>query len=163
VDSRVEIRRAVPGDADALTGISFAAKRHWNYPERWMDLWREALTITPKFVRENEVFVAVVGEGPAGFYALVGEGRRLDLEHLWVSPDHIGTGLGRILFEHAVGRAAELGAEVVEIEPDPNAEGFYRRMGARRAGENVYEIEGQRRELPVMVVEVPREGTAGQV
>ena len=29
-------------------------------------------------------------------------------------------------------------------------------MGARRTGENVYEIEGQRRVLPLMVVELPK-------
>jgi hypothetical protein len=51
-------------------------------------------------------------------------------------------------------RAASRGAKHVEIEADPNAEGFYLRMGARRAGENVYEIEGQRRVLPRMVVEL---------
>ncbi len=50
--------------------------------------------------------------------------------------------------------AAAWGAKSVEIEADPNAEGFYLRMGARRVGENVYEIEGQRRVLPRMVVEL---------
>ena len=44
------------------------------------------------------------------------------------------------------------------IESDPSAEGFYRRMGARRAGENVYELEGKERALPVMVVELANDG-----
>ncbi len=55
-----------------------------------------------------------------------------------------------------MGEAASRGAESVEIEADPNAEGFYLRMGARRVGENVYEIEGHRRLLPLMVVECGR-------
>ena len=42
----------------------------------------------------------------------------------------------------------------MEIEADPNAEGFYLRMGARRVGENVYEIEGQRRVLPLMQLDL---------
>ena len=70
----------------------------------------------------------------------------------------IGTGLGRKLFGHAMRRAQELGAGTVTIEADPNAEGFYRRMGARRAGENVYELEGGERALPVMVVELANDG-----
>ena len=156
----MEIRRAVPEEAFALTGISFAAKGHWGYPGRWMEAWRDALTIEPGFVRDNEVYVAVVDGELAGLYALVGEGRGLDLEHLWVLPDRIGTGLGRALFEDAMRRAAELGAETVEIESDPNAEGFYRRMGATRVRENVYEIEGRERVLPVMVVELPYGGMA---
>jgi len=101
------------------------------------------------------VYVAVAGEEAVGFYALAGVGRGLDLEHLWVVPAWIGTGLGRRLFEHAMRRATELGARSVEIESDPNAEGFYRRMGARRTGENVYEMEGRTRVLPTMVVELP--------
>ena len=91
----------------------------------------------------------------SGFYALVGRDREVELEHLWVSPEHIGTGIGRALFDHAVSKAASLNAEAVRIEADPNAEGFYRRMGARRVGENVYEIEGHKRELPLMIVYIP--------
>ncbi len=72
-----------------------------------------------------------------GFYALVERGSKVELEHLWVLPEHIGTGIGRALFDHAVRKAAALGATILSIEADPNAEGFYRRMGARRVGENV--------------------------
>ena len=72
----------------------------------------------------------------------------------------MGTGVGRALFEDAVRRAAALGAEVVGIESDPNAEGFYRRMGARRVGEISYPIDGQRRMLPLLVVEVRNQHTA---
>lgn len=150
----MEIVRAEAGDAGVLTRISFAAKRHWGYPQRWIEGWREALTITPEFVRGNEVHVAVVDGEPAGFYALVGKGAEVEVEHLWVLPERIGTGVGRAFFDHAMRRAAALGAGSVRIEADPNAEGFYRRMGARRAGENVYEIEGRERVLPLLIVEI---------
>jgi GNAT superfamily N-acetyltransferase len=146
----IEVRRASPGDADALTRIAFAAKRYWGYPERWISHWSESLTITPEFVRDNELYAAVVGGEPFGFYALSGTGHELELEHLWVTPACIGSGAGRLLFEHAMDRAASRRARHVEIEADPNAEGFYLRMGARRIGENVYDIEGQRRTLPLL-------------
>jgi GNAT superfamily N-acetyltransferase len=158
VGGEVRLRRAGPGDAGALGRIAFAAKGHWGYPGRWMELWRPGLEVSPGFVRDNEVYVAVSGGEPVGFYALVGGGRGLDLEHLWVLPTWIGTGLGRKLFAHAMRRAQELGARTVTIESDPNAEGFYRRMGARRAGENVYELDGGERALPVMVVELANDG-----
>lgn len=146
----------MPRDAGALTRIALTAKKHWGYPERWIQHWTESLTITPEFVRDNEVHAAVEDGSTVGFYALVGEGRILELEHLWVSPEYIGKGVGRALFGHALGRAAALGAKTVEIEADPNAEGFYSRMGAGRVGENIYEIEGQRRVLPLMAVGVSR-------
>jgi GNAT superfamily N-acetyltransferase len=151
-----EIRRATPGDAAALTRIAFAAKGHWGYPERWISRWSETLTITPEFIRRNEVYAAHDEGKPVGFYAIVGRGREIELEHLWMSPEHMGAGLGRALFDHAARRAASLGAEVLSIEADPNAEGFYRRMGARRVGENVYGIEGQQRVLPLLIIDVPK-------
>jgi ribosomal protein S18 acetylase RimI-like enzyme len=156
----VEILRARPSDAEALTWISFAAKRYWGYPERWIERWRETLTISPEFIRRNETYAAVVEGKPVGFYTLVGEGREITLEHLWVVPECIGAGIGRTLFDHAIRRAASLGAEVVGVESDPNAEGFYRRMGATRVGEISYPIDGQERTLPVLVVEVRNHRTA---
>ena len=89
----------------------------------------------PEFVRDNEVYAAVSGGEPFGFYALTGTDRERELEHLWVSPAWIGSGAGRLLFERAMDRAASQGAKLVKIEADPNAEGFYLRMGARRVGE----------------------------
>ncbi len=154
MSGEVEIVRASPGDAGVLTRIAFAAKSYWGYPERWIERWQEALTITPEFISDNEVYGAVFEEELGGFYALVERGREVELEHLWVSPEHIGAGIGRALFDHAVRRAAALGATTLSIEADPNAEGFYRRMGARRVGENVYEIEGHRRELPLLILDV---------
>jgi GNAT superfamily N-acetyltransferase len=118
------------------------------------------LTISPEFIRRNGVYAAVVEGKPVGFYALVVEGREIELEHLWVLPERMGAGIGRALFNDAVGRAASLGAEVLGIESDPNAEGFYRRMGATRVGGISYSIAGQKRTLPVLVVEVRNHHTA---
>jgi predicted N-acetyltransferase YhbS len=65
----------------------------------------------------------------------------------------MGRGIGRALFEHAVEESRRLGHRSLRIEADPNAEGFYARMGARRVGETIAEIEGQRRELPLLLYE----------
>ena len=62
-------------------------------------------------------------------------------------------GVGRALFDHALDRAAALGAETLGIEADPNAEGFYLRMGATRVGEIAYELDGRERVLPLLTVD----------
>ena len=80
LDGGIEIGRASPDDAEALTRIAYAAKRYWGYPERWISHWSESLTITPEFVRDNEVYAAVVGGEPFGFYALAGTGHELELD-----------------------------------------------------------------------------------
>jgi GNAT superfamily N-acetyltransferase len=138
-----------------LTEIAQAGKRHWGYPERWMQLWRDALTITANYISGNEVYIARIGELVVGFYALTGSGARLTLDHLWLAPAQIGTGLGRSLFTHAVAVARQMGAMEIEIEAEPNATGFYERMGATRVGENAYEIEGQPRILPLLIYRLP--------
>ena len=54
------------------------------------------------------------------------------------------------MFEHAIDQARNSGFATIKIEADPNAEGFYKRMGATRAGTRVSEIEGERRDLPLL-------------
>jgi GNAT superfamily N-acetyltransferase len=129
------IRRAVPADADVLTGIAHAAKRHWRYPDEWIALWRQDLTFTPEFIERHPVYCAVDGDAPVGVYALLFAAADCELEHFWVVPTRMGAGVGRALFEHAVERCRALGARRLWINADPNAVGFYERMGARRVGE----------------------------
>ena len=148
----MEIVRAAPELAGDLTRIALVAKRHWQYPERWIEIWTPALTIAPDYVATNPTFAAVEAGDPLGFYALVpaADRSRAQLDHLWILPERIGNGLGRALFEHAVATARSLGAAVMDIEAEPYAEPFYRHMGARRTGERTGRIEDQPRVLPLL-------------
>jgi GNAT superfamily N-acetyltransferase len=150
----MQIIRARPEDALLLTNIAFTAKQHWGYPKTLIECWRELLTIRPEFIASQETYSAIVDGQLVGFYALHCQGRRADLEHLWVLPHAMQKGVGRTLFNHAVGRARALGFQTLQIESDPNAEGFYKRMGARRVSANVAEVEGHRRELPLLLYDL---------
>ena len=150
----VDIVRAKPDDAAVLTEIAFAAKRHWGYPERWIESWRDALTVRPEFIANHETYAAILDGRTVGFYALVRNDDRLNLLHLWVLPDAMGRGVGRSMFIHALERTRELGCRELEIESDPNAGGFYQHMGARRVGANIKELDGHRRELPIFIYEI---------
>jgi GNAT superfamily N-acetyltransferase len=149
----LNIRRAQPEDAAALTTIAHEAKRHWGYPEYWINHWQDDLTISPEFVTANPVYVAERDDELLGFYALIVREHKAELEHLWVAPAHIGSGVGKELFIHAMQNAADQNISAVAIASDPNAEGFYRKMGAHRIGETVSEIDDQPRTLPRLVVE----------
>lgn len=129
------IRRAVAADAPALTAVAHAAKRHWRYPEAWIALWRGDLTLTPEFIERHPVHCALEADAIVGFYALVFAAADCELEHFWVLPSHMGSGVGRRLFAHAVDRCRAIGAPRLWITADPNAEGFYAHLGARRVGE----------------------------
>jgi GNAT superfamily N-acetyltransferase len=152
------ITRAVPEDAAELTRIAHAAKRHWGYPEEWIARWAAGLTVTPDFIMAQPTVVARLERDVVGFAALTGLGRQLRLEHLWVLPAFMGRGAGRALFQEVgrLGRAA--GWSSLQIVSDPNAEGFYLRLGARRIGEAISDPEGHGGALPVLLVNLPPTG-----
>ena len=152
-----EIRRAKPDEADELTLLAHAAKRHWNYPEKWIEHWKDDLTITPDFIAGNEVYVAMVDGTIAGCCALVVGDELAELEHMWIDPQQMGEGVGRALFQHTKERARELGLPELELSADPHAEGFYARMGAKRIGEIQAYMDGQERVLPRMKINVSQE------
>lgn len=156
----LQIRRATPAEAETLTTIAHAAKRHWGYPEKWIQQWRDDLTLTREFIAGHEVYVAIVESRIAGCCALVLTGSLAEIEHMWIDPEQMGAGLGRALFEHVTERARQLGFNELELSADPNAEGFYQRMGAERIGDVRSEIDGQSRILPRMRVDVNRNRSA---
>ncbi len=149
----MKIRKAATEDAAALTQIAHDAKRHWGYPEHWLEHWQDDLTISPDYISRNEVFVSASESELLGFYALIIRKEKAELDHLWVKPAHIGTGVGKELFLHAMQHAAKENISAVEILSDPNAEGFYQKMGAHRTGEAVSEIDGEPRTLPRLTVD----------
>ena len=150
----VSIQRASPEQASQLTGIALAAKAHWGYPERWMELWRPQLTFHPEYIRENASWVALVDEAAVGFYTLEEKQGNAWLENLWVLPEFIGQGVGKALFLHAVEQARQQGYSILQLEADPNAVGFYEKMGMYQISERQYEIEGQPRILPTMQIKL---------
>jgi GNAT superfamily N-acetyltransferase len=160
------VARATADQAPTLTAIALAAKRHWGYPERWLEAWTADLTVTAQYLASHPCYAAVHDGEAVGFHALVmaaGE-PRARLDHLWVRPDWIGRGLGRVLFQHAMATAAAAGASHVWFDAEPHAEPFYLHMGARRIGERRGQVEGQPRLLPVMeiVVRRPAAGRGGR-
>lgn len=149
-------RRAEPRDAKRLSAIACAAKRHWGYPETWMEAWRDELTVTPKYVRTQPVFVAKQSGKIAGFFGFLVLRDEAWLEHLWLRPDLIGRGLGQALFAEAVREARSAGLTEFRIKSDPNAEDFYLQRGAVREGQEITRLLGKiRRELPLLTFSIP--------
>ena len=147
------IRPATTEEAAELTRIAHEAKRHWGYPEHWLQRWDADLTITPDFISDNHVFVAEEEGGLAGFYALCVKNDNAELDHMWVVPERMGSGVGKELFLAAMQKASELNLSSVEICSDPNAEGFYQKMGAHRIGETNSDMDGEPRVLPRLSID----------
>lgn len=144
------IRPAVAADAARLSEVARLAKSHWGYPAAWLSRWDAALAITPAYLEAHPVFAAEAGGQAAGFCALEDHRTHWGLEHLWVSPEEHGGGMGRALLAHALRHAHALRPGVVTVASDPAAAGFYTRCGGRRVGAAPAPMEGDPgRELPV--------------
>ena len=148
----VTFQCAQPQHAQALTDITITAKRHWNYPEKWIQIWLPSLTISPQYIQENETWMAIVDEKPVAYYSLKQDGESLWLDNLWVLPEFMGQGSGTQLFQHALERSRARGVSILKIESDPNAQAFYEKLGACKMDEHHSTVDGQLRTLPILVV-----------
>ncbi len=130
----IRIRRAQPEEADALTALATRAKAHWGYDAAFMDRVADGMTLSSADIEAHHVWVLEVGAEVVGFCRVL-PGDPAELEDMWVEPDAMGAGHGRRLFDHAVSVARAAGASALELDADPNAVGFYERMGVERVGE----------------------------
>lgn len=150
----VDIRRARQNENKQLTRISFAAKRYWNYPEEYFEVWKSELTISEDYINNNDVFAAEEDGVLAAYYSVVEvkqefmAGQTLVekgfwLEHMFVLPKWIGCGIGRKMYEHMKSLCKSKGISELRIFADTNAKGFYDKMGAIYIEERPSSIEGR--------------------
>lgn len=150
----ISIRRVDPKEAALLTHIALSAKAHWGYPQRWMEIWAPQLTFSPEYFEKNESWVAVMEDRPIAFYTLRDKDGIAWIEDLWVLPEYIGRGIGKQLFLDAISRARQMEYKKLQLEADPNAAGFYEKMGMHKIGERRGEVDGEPRVLPLMEMEL---------
>lgn len=153
-----DIRPAKPSDCEALTAFSFASKRYWDYPDSYFDVWKNELTITPEYIKNNKVFAAIRDNAIIGYFSIaeVKEGfysgsvyveKGFWLEHFFIAPEYIRKGAGSRLMKYAVSWCGENGIKSLRIFSDPNAAGFYEKQGAKFLYDSASSIEG--RTVPV--------------
>jgi ribosomal protein S18 acetylase RimI-like enzyme len=150
---RTTIRRAEPADERRLRAIAAAAKGYWGYDADRVAAWAAALELSSAGEAKEELYVAELGGRVVGWLALLQTGDVCVLDHLWVEPPSFGMGIGSDLFAFAAARARQIGASRLELEAEPNAIGFYQKVGAVRVGETV---GNWGRPLPVMALELGR-------
>lgn len=129
-----------------------------DYP-RIMEIWESAVKATHDFLAEEdftyfkeviprdylpnlEVYLIIINEKPQGF-ASVAEG---NLEMLFIHDSARGKGLGKKLYEFM---KAKTGLTKVDVnEQNPQAIGFYEKMGFKTIGRS--EKDGSGKEYPII-------------
>ncbi|WP_044870792.1 GNAT family N-acetyltransferase [Pseudomonas sp. LFM046] len=140
-------------DTEILTTLSATDR------QRLVEVWEAAVRATHDFLSEDDIqfFKPLVrdayldsvrlaclrdAEGRiAGFVGTVGE----KVEMLFVDPAQHGRGIGRALMEHALAQ----GASTVDVnEQNPQAVGFYRRLGFVQYRRS--EVDGAGKPFPIL-------------
>lgn len=143
----VRFRKAVTADIEALNLVCLASKRYWNYPEAWISMWKDDLTLTEQDLMEASVLVLEVEGHVKGFCSIKSHEDAYEVLHLWLLPAFIGKGLGKDLLENALDRVFDADLPIL-VEADPHAEAFYKKQGFRTYGKKESFPKG--RFLPLM-------------
>lgn len=149
----MKIRPARPDEASELSEIAMRSKAYWGYDDDFMEQCRAELRIHGTDCDGTHLKLAVIASRLAGFYKLSGANEEGRLDALFVDPEFIGQGAGKLLLDDARSTAMTLGMKSLTLDSDPNAANFYEHMGATKIGEVASgSIEG--RTLPQYRIEL---------
>ena len=127
-------RPARPDELEAITSLAKRSKRFWGYSDEFMAALDEELSFRQADLDDERTRVEVL-ESEGRIIAALRMRRRTELaylEDLWIDPETIGHGYGRLGFERACEIGREWGKGVMELEADPYAEPFYLHVGCQR-------------------------------
>lgn len=131
MDNPISLRRPLPQECEDLTALLLRSKAHWGYDAEFMAACVDVLRITPDYLADCYVVVAVdLDDSALGICSICRDGDTSKLDLLYVDPSAIGRGVGAILFRDAVAFSRRNGARIMTFGADPHAEAFYRHMGA---------------------------------
>ncbi len=95
----------------------------------------EVITLpAAQVTRGNVRVITDVSDRPLGFSAVMNLGDSVELDGLFVAPEHMRRGLGGRLIADVVNRARQAGARRIEVTANPGAVPFYERQGFRHTG-----------------------------
>ena len=124
----MKFRPAEIKDIEVLNQISLASKRYWNYPEEWIQRWKNDLSIKESDLIDLVILVVTINDELKGFCAIRDGDSYYEVEHLWLKPETIGKGLGKALLLTSLERVVSQNLPIL-VEADPNAEAFYKKQG----------------------------------
>ncbi|MBT3558190.1 MAG: GNAT family N-acetyltransferase [Rhodospirillales bacterium] len=131
----ISLRAPNKDEHEALTDLCIRAKAHWGYDDDFMAMCAEEMTITASDITSGYFQVAERGGNLVGVASIAPCNDGIEVDLIYVDPDHMGTGAGRKLMDWAMDAARAMNADELIIVADPHAETFYTHIGAARVGE----------------------------
>lgn len=145
----METIKANTHDYRVLTDITKKSKAYWGYSDEQMRKWSDLLTITEEYIQNNEVYKLIINQSIVAYYSYFEiEKNSVRLDNLFVSPENIGKGYGKLLMNDFILKIKKSEAQRIILDADPNAQKFYESFGFVKIGEIETSIKD--RFLPIM-------------
>ncbi len=145
------IQKAQSTDHKILTQITKLSKAHWGYSAKQLKIWEGELTILPHHFDSHEVFKLLDEGQVVAYYSFKWlTATKVYLENVFIHPDYIGKGYGKLLLFDFEKRIKEMKptTQTVSLDSDPNAASFYLKYGYQTISKKESSIPG--RYLPKM-------------
>lgn len=143
------IEKAISNDNKILTQITKKSKAYWGYSNEQIEIWSQFLTVSKEYIETKSVFKLVDTNVIIGYYSFFYESENtIKLDNLFVLPEFIGKGFGKLLLDDFLIRIKNDYVEKVILNSEPNAEEFYSKFGFVKIGQIETSIKD--RYLPIM-------------
>lgn len=154
MNKEYNIRHANENEDNILTEVALRAKAYWGYDKEFLEKCRQELTITKEFINNNPIYVVEDENNILGFYGLnIEDSNEIYLEYIFLEPNVIGKGIGKMLWRHMDGVCHQLKIKEIKIVAEPLAEKFYLKMGAKSI-DRIESSVSKGRMLPLMIYNI---------
>ena len=154
----MKIEKAKNIDNIKLSELTVLSKSHWNYSQEQIEKWKNDLTISPEYINKNEVYKLKEDDKLIGYYAFqLVDYKKVKLDNIFIDPEFIGRGYGKILMKHFFKQIKNKGFENIYLESDPHAKKFYQKLGFKVIGQLESSIKN--RFLPIMELKITQIST----
>ena len=149
----MKIEKAKNIDNIELSELTARSKAHWNYSSEQIEKWKDDLTISAEYIDKYEVYKLKEDDKLIGYYSFQSvDYKKVKLDNIFINPEFIGRGYGKILMNHFFKKVKSKGFENIYLDSDPNAEKFYQNLGFKVIGQLENSIKN--RFLPIMELKI---------
>lgn len=120
------------------------SKRASGYSNDLMELWKSDLEVSHQYILDNKVVKVFDHKIFIGFFAIkLAENNIAEIDHLWLIPDKMKRGYGRLIFQYIFEYLKENGHRRATLIAEPNAKGFYEKMNGKVIGQFQSKVSGR--------------------
>lgn len=125
-----------PLEIHRINKIISESKSVWGYDEEYLKAAIPLIQIDSNWISKNKAY-SIYDDELVGFLGIEVSESSWHLEHLWITPSKMRSGLGKYAVQFMLSEAKTAGIKSIYLFPDPPVEGFYSKVGADFTGKHV--------------------------